>query len=100
MSSPPTSGLIFTSASGCTLPVAVTRWVMLRTTALSTVIIVGFSWPLFFAAADRPTIATSAMAPRTNQRRLRDFFLTGAGAWCATGAEGGFAVADMGISWV
>src|SRR6478609_9979147 len=98
MISPPTSGLILTSISGCTLPVAVTRWVMLRTWAFSTVTMVGFSAFLFLAAAAAASTTNSTTAPRIYQRRLRDFFLTGTGAW-ATGAVGGFAVAGMGVSW-
>src|SRR6478736_1125704 len=98
MISPPTSGVILTSISGCTLPVAVTRWVMLRTMAFSTVTMVGFSVFLFFAAAAAPSTTRSAIAPRMSQRRLRDFFLAGTGAG-ATGAVWGVAVAGMGISW-
>ncbi len=48
MISPGASVEIFTSISGWTLPVAVTSWVIVLTTAFSVVTMVPVSWFLFF----------------------------------------------------
>ena len=86
MSSPETSGAIPTSTSGWTLPVAVTRCVMFRTTAFSVVTMVGFTAfrLLSTAATTRPSTTTM---PRMIHRPRRDFLRAGIAA--GAGAIGG-----------
>ncbi len=93
MISPATSGEIFTSVSGCTLPVAVTSWVMVFTTAFS--VVTGMLASFFREAAAKTTpISATPTIPSTMMSLRLDFFLAGTGAVRVTGAVG-FVGADI-----
>ena len=71
-----------TSISGCTFPVAVTRWVIVRMTAFSVVTVVGTAECLLLKMA-APINTASSTTPRTIHHIRRDFLRTGAAVGAA-----------------
>ena len=97
INSPETSGAIPTSSSGCTLPVAVTRCVIVRIIAFSVVTVVGTTACLFLIPAAMRSTTTMTMARMIHHFR-RDFLRTGTAAGTSEAPERG-AVMKLMVGW-